>query len=95
MQSTNDFKQLNESTHELMVCPKCHEKSLHIHSFGHYQCIFCDFEKNLSDPVIQNISTALIVIVCVSGIVFGGISLLLANREPIKDAAQTARVYTR
>lgn len=95
MQTTNEFKQLNESTHELMVCPKCHEKSLHIHSFGHYQCIFCDFERNLSDPVTQNISAALISIVCVFVVLFGGISLLLANKEIVKDISQANKTYTR
>lgn len=94
MQTTNEFRQSSESRTELLVCPQCHEKSLHVHSVGHYQCIFCDFERNLSDPITRSVSNGLIAIGLSALVVFGGI-YLTTNKDLVRELIQTNKTSIR
>jgi hypothetical protein len=44
-------------------CPGCNRKSLVQRREGHYQCLSCNFEKDLETPEPANLSTFLLAIV--------------------------------
>jgi hypothetical protein len=95
MNSRNKILSVEESSHELLICPNCHEKSLHVHSVGHYQCIFCGFERDLSSLNNQNMYLWLISLAIGFFVLFGSIYLILGSRELFRDTVQVSKGQVR
>lgn len=95
MNSKSRILSVDESSYELLTCPKCHEKSLHVHSVGHYQCIFCDFERNLPSLNNQNMYLWFISLVFGFLVLLGGIYSILGSREIVREAIQVSKSQVR
>ena len=94
MNSKNRTISLEEPSNDLLTCPNCDKKSLHVHSVGHYQCIFCDFEKNLPLQNSQNFFLPLMTVGSIGLALFGG-TYWVNNREVIADSAQVRNSQVR
>lgn len=87
MNTKNKTISIEDPSNDLITCPNCDKKSLHIHSVGHYQCIFCDFERNLSLQNSQNVFLPVMTVVTIGFIFLGG-TYFVNNREALGDSSK-------
>jgi hypothetical protein len=87
MNVKNRIVSLDEQSTDLITCPNCDKKSLHTHSVGHYQCIFCGFEKNLPLENSQNFFLTFVTVISAGLILLGGI-YWVNNREVMTDLSK-------
>jgi hypothetical protein len=76
---------MEEPSNDLITCPNCDKKALHVHSVGHYQCIFCGFEKNLPLDNSQIVYLPLVTVISTGLILFGGL-FLINNSDVVTDS---------
>jgi len=90
MQSIHEVRSNNEIRQDLPICPKCHENSLHVHSTGHYQCIYCDFERNLTEQRQMQQFGSVFAGLCLVILFIGGIAFISTPNQIIVDRAPTS-----